>query len=323
MYFRIESEIMIISILYGVAVVVSLLAIFGYCKLIKNKDIWFVLLFVSVLVVNCGYLTLSLSSTLGEAMLANRFAYLGSVFLPLCMLMIIMNVCKVGYPKWLTYVLFGISAIVFVIAASQGYTDWYYADVNITFIDGAAKLVKEYGPLHNLYYIYLLVYLLIMAGIIVFAFLKKHVFNWKLAALLLCATFGNIMIWLVEQLIRGDFEFLSISYIVTELFLLFLYGLLQDHDIINDLGINQRVFDLMQDDDHINLDKLIEMNPILKELTARELEVLIPILQDKKRKEIAEELSVTEHTIKKHTAHIFSKLEVSSRRELHEKLNIK
>jgi DNA-binding CsgD family transcriptional regulator len=233
-----------------------------------------------------------------------------------------MSVCKVKYPKWLTYVLFGVSAVVFVIAASQGYTDLYYSDVSIEFVDGAAKLVKEYGPLHNVYYIYLFTYFLIMAGVIVFAYVRKHVFNWKLAALLLCAVFGNIMIWLVEQMIRGDFEFLSISYIVTELFLLFLYGLLQDHDIISDLGINQRVFELMQDD-YINVDKLVELNPELKELTAREMEVLIPLLEDKKRKEIADELSVTEHTIKKHTAHIFAKLEVSSRKELHEKLHIK
>jgi DNA-binding CsgD family transcriptional regulator len=238
------------------------------------------------------------------------------------MLMIIMNVCKVKYPKWLTYVLFGVSAVVFVIAASQGYTDWYYADVSIEFVNGAAKLVKDYGPLHNVYYIYLLAYFVIMAGVIVFAYVRKHVFNWKLAALLLCSVFGNIMIWLVEQLIRGDFEFLSISYIITELFMLFLYGLLQDHDIINDLGINQKVFELMQDD-YINVDKLVELNPELKELTTREMEVLIPLLEDKKRKEIADELHVTEHTIKKHTAHIFAKLEVSNRKELHEKLHIK
>lgn len=61
----------------------------------------------------------------------------------------------------------------------------------------------------------------------------------------------------------------------------------------------------------------------LKVLTDREWEVVIPMLQDKKRKDIAEELSVTEHTIKKHTAHIFAKLEVTNRNELHEKLGIK
>lgn len=313
---------MVIKLLYGLAAIISLFLIIGYCKLIKKKDVWFVLLFTSVLIVNAGYLTLSLSQTIGEALLANRLAYLGSVFLPLCMLMIIMNVCRINYAKWVTYLLFAVAAIVFLIAASGGYTDWYYADVSITFVDGAAKLVKEYGPLHNVYYIYLFTYLAIMAGSIVYATIRKHIFNWKHATLLLCATFGNIMIWLIEQMIKGDFEFLSISYIVTELFLLFLYGILQDHGIIDDLGIDHRVFKIIQDDG-IDVEKLVDLHPELKELTAREMEVLIPILEDKKRKDIADELSVTEHTIKKHTAHIFAKMEVANRKELFEKLNIK
>lgn len=313
---------MILNILYGVATVISLLLIVGYCKIIKKKDVWFVLLYTAVMTVNAGYLTMALSGTLEEALLANRIAYLGSVLLPLCMLMIIMNICRLNYPKWLTYVLFTISGIVFVIAASGGYTDWYYADVSIVDIDGATKLVKEYGPLHNVYYVYLFSAFLTMAGVILVAVIKKHVFSWKHAALILCATFGNIMIWLIEQLVKGDFEFLSISYIITELFLLFIYGLLQDHGIIDDLGIDASKFTLIQDD-KLDIERLMELNPELKELTAREIEVLIPLLEDKKRKEIADELSVTEHTIKKHTAHIFAKLEVANRKELHEKLNVK
>jgi DNA-binding NarL/FixJ family response regulator len=51
-------------------------------------------------------------------------------------------------------------------------------------------------------------------------------------------------------------------------------------------------------------------------LTGRECDVLCAILQNKKRKDIAAEMCVTEHTVKKHTGNIFSKLEVSSRSEL-------
>ena len=58
-------------------------------------------------------------------------------------------------------------------------------------------------------------------------------------------------------------------------------------------------------------------------LTAREIDVLREILENKKRKEIAEKLCVTENTVKKHTSHIFAKMEVKNRAELFEKLNIK
>ncbi|MBQ3520827.1 MAG: hypothetical protein IJA50_02875 [Firmicutes bacterium] len=311
-----------IIIIYGVIAIISLLLIVGYCSLIKDRDIWFVLMFISVFIINAGYLTMSLSDTIAEALLANRISYLGSVFLPLCMFMIIMNVCKVNYPKWVTCLLFVISIAVFVIAASAGYTDWYYSDVSIVFYDGAARLVKVYGPLHIVYHIYLFVYFASMATIIIVSVMNKKVFPIKHAILLLCAVFGNILIWLIEQGLDLEFEFLSISYIITEIFLLSLYCILQDYGIV--VGDDVRGDFGQEHNQEIDLEILLKQNPQLTELTGRELEVLKLLLEDKlKRKEMAEELSVTEHTIKKHTAHIFSKLEVSDRKELRDKLGIR
>ena len=42
-------------------------------------------------------------------------------------------------------------------------------------------------------------------------------------------------------------------------------------------------------------------------------------MQNKKRKDIADELFVTESTIKKHTSSIFKKLNINNRSELFEK----
>lgn len=311
-----------IIIIYGVIAIISLLLIVGYCSLIKERDIWFILMFISVFIINAGYLTMSLSDTIAEALLANRISYLGSVFLPLCMFMIIMNVCKVNYHKWVTCLLFVISVAVFVIAASAGYTDWYYSDVSIVFYDGAARLIKVYGPLHIVYHVYLFVYFASMATIIIVSVLNKKVFQIKHAILLLCAVFGNILIWLIEQGLDLEFEFLSISYIITEIFLLSLYCILQDYGIT--VGEDAHISLDMEHGEEIDLEILVKHNPELTELTGRELEVLKLILEDKlKRREMAEKLSVTEHTVKKHTAHIFSKLDVSDRKELRDKLKIR
>ena len=232
------------------------------------------------------------------------------------MLMIILDVCKINCRKWLVYVLSTVSVIVFLIAASGGITEWYYKTVSLIFIDGATKLVKEYGTLHNIYYVYLFSYFAAMVSVIIYATKSKQLFNSKHASLLVSVVFGNIGIWFVEQMIKVDFEFLSISYIITELFLLFLYGILQEHVMLMQ---NPQTVEV----ESINVDEFVKKCPELECLTARELEVLKPILEDKKRKDIAEELNVSESTIKKHTAHIFAKLEVSNRKELYGKIGYK
>ena len=65
----------------------------------------------------------------------------------------------------------------------------------------------------------------------------------------------------------------------------------------------------------------VEEWPELKQLSSRERDVLDKILEEKKRREIAEELFITENTVKKHTTSIFAKLGVANRGELFEKIS--
>lgn len=303
---------MILKIIYGIIVVISLLLIFGYEKAIRDKSKWFVLLFISVFVVNSGYFAISIAGSLDAVLWANRLSYLGSVFLPLCMLMIVMDVCKMARPKWVITMLCSISIIVFLIAASGGYTDWYYASVSVEYIDGTAKLIKEYGPLHNIYYVYLLSYLITMVVMIMITYHKKKVIDYRHTVFLTCVVVANECVWLVEQLIRVDFEFLSISYIITEVFMLFLYAMVQESAALKE---RQAIREAMTPG------YLIATVPELQVLTGREKEVLKLILEDAKRKDIAEALCVSENTIKKHTANIFTKMGVVNRKELYSKLD--
>ncbi len=52
-----------------------------------------------------------------------------------------------------------------------------------------------------------------------------------------------------------------------------------------------------------------------KELTEREFEVLLKIVQGLSNKEIAKELFITHHTVKAHISAIFKKLGVGNRTE--------
>ena len=199
------------SIIYGVMAVLSLGLLIAYICITRQRSIWFLLLYSSIFIVNLGYFVLSISRTLEEALLANRIAYLGSVFLPMAMLMIILNVCKLRYKKWLPPVLLAINAIVFLIAASPGYLDIYYKEVQLTFVNGVAVLEKTYGSWHFIYLLFLLAYFLTIIITIVHAFLRKTTASYLNAAILAGAAGINIGVWLLEQRVRVDFEFLSVS----------------------------------------------------------------------------------------------------------------
>ena len=311
-----------VSIIYGVATCVSLLLAGGYCATVRKKENWLIWLYFSVFVANLGYFTLSISKTLEEALLANRLAYLGCVFLPLFMMMTIMKVCKLNCSKVVMGILIAISFVIFLIAASPGYLDCYYKAVSLEFVNGTAKLVKVYGPLHSLYYVYLFVYLAVMIGIIAYSTICKNVKSAKHAGLLVVVVCFNICIWFIEQLINWDFEFLSVSYIASELLLLLLYGMIQDYE---EAGVGIISDEVQGVEETVQKEVIPEPMewPGADKLSAREKDVLIRMLEDKKRKEIADELCITENTVKKHVSSIFAKLEVTNRNELFAKITQK
>ncbi len=309
------------AVIYGITSLLALLLAIGCFRIIHKKEPWFLVLYSSVFVVNLGYLALSVSDSLEAAMLANSLSYLGSVFLPLSMLMIIMKVCRIQVKKWALIVLTFVSIATFLLAASGKSLGLYYKDVTVEYIGNVATLKKVYGPLHGWYLLYLLSYFTIMVGSIVYSFAKKRVDSYRYGAILASLVLGNIGVWYIEQKVAWNFEFLSVTYIITELFLLLLYDMLQDYELLQRKAAEHAVKSASESVTEQRIEQILSDCPVLDQLTTREREVLTYLLRDMPRKEIAEQLYVTENTVKKHTSNIFFKLEVSSRRELCVKLD--
>ena len=320
--------------LYGIIFVISLLMIIAYFLVDRKRDVWLLLLFVCVAVCDLGYFLLSIANNLDFALWANRIAYLGNIFLLFSVLMMIMNLSRFTYPKCLPGILIGNNMIMLFIASSGGWLPIYYKNVSFEIINGVGTLVKDYGPLHKLYKVFLFAYFSAMIAIIIYTAVKKTVVSIKHSVFLAIVVIGNIAIWLIENSINAGFEFMSISYIITEGLILFLCGILQDYGLADTQGISSESVVIQSEtaqtvsDEQIANIKYFEQNQIdvifenwneIRSLSQREKEVLGLIMQNKKRKDIADELFVTESTIKKHTSSIFKKLNINNRSELFER----
>ena len=315
----------VLSIVYGVVALLSVLLLIFYFLFDKKKNHRFLALFCCVATSNLGYFLLAICNSLAVAKAANAISYFGGAFSMLVMLLIIYDVCQMRKRQWLTWSLIGISVGVFALAASGDWLGLYYQSVSLEIINGTTHLIKEYGPLHWLYALYLAVYIFMMLLCIAYAAKTKRLSSPKYTTFLLVTVLLNVAVWLVEQGINEEFEFLCVSYVVTEVLLLLIYNMLCDYGIIcPETGIlsvqmltqlNSRQVDPAALPPGME-DMFRSFAERAKTLTSAEHRILNYYIDGHDIAEIPDLAFISIHTVKKHNRSIYQKLEIASRDEL-------
>lgn len=312
------------AIAYGVIFLLSLIMTPLYFVFVRKKqnELWLFILFICVAIVNLGYLLIAVSKNVEFALLANKIAYLGQVFIPVCMFRLISKLCGFKNRKWVTFTLIGVATLMFAIVCTTGYLDWYYKSATLEFVEGVAILKKEYGVLHPTNLVYVLAYFVVLLAIIGVSLKRNKGASQKLAALMLAVVLGNIGMWCIEKIISWNFELLAVSYLMSELVFFFTYVLLQDYihkdDVPTPVVVEQKapiiIVDSISKEEKIKA--IFAALPEGITLSVRQMEVLEGIIDGKSRKEIAASLHLSENTVKMHTSSLYRVLGVTSRDEL-------
>lgn len=311
--------------IYAVAALLSLLLLVSCLWVVREKERWFLLLFASVLVVNVGYYALAVSGNLQQALMANRLSYLGSVFLPLSMWMIILRMTRIPYRKWLPAALAGLGLLMFLIAASPGYLDIYYQEVTFVRSAGVSMLNKVYGPFHSLYLFYLLGYFGAMVMLICYAVIRQKLDSTAYAVILAMAVLVNIGVWLIEQMVRINFEFLSVSYIISELFLIGLHLLRAEAENKKEPPSEAKPGESADNEaaeeppalpGQASAEQLEFFAAGISSLTPKERQLYDCYVAGMGTAQIMQELNIKENTLKFHNKNLYGKLGVKSRKQL-------
>lgn len=314
-----------LSVVYGILALLSALIFVADLFFDKKKNRLFMALFGCIALSNGGYFLLSVCRSMLIAKLANGLSYFGGAFAMLVMLLIIYDVCRVQKRRWVVLLLTGISVAVFALAASGDWLGLYYKSVELVVVDGLTCLKKDYGPLHSLYALYLMAYVVYMLVLIFYAAKTKRLTSPKYTLFLLLTVLLNVGVWLVEQLVDGSFEFLSVSYMVTAMLLLLIYTMLCDYGIIQPSGSLVSVQMLTQlNTRQVNPGSLPpSMEQMFrsfaekaKTLSSAEQRILRYYVEGHDIGEIPDLAFISINTVKKHNRSIYQKLEISSRDEL-------
>ena len=310
------------AIAYGLIFAFSLMMPPLYFAFIRKKqdEPWLFVLFLCVCVVTLGYFLVSLSKTIEFALWANKITYLGQVFVPMCMFMIISKLCGFTYKKCFLGVLIGLAVLMYAIVFTTGWLDWYYTSATLEFENGSAYLVKEYGVLHPTNLIYVVAYFVAMLVVCITSLVKKKDASQKLAGFMLAIVLGNVGMWIIEKITAWNFEMLAASYIMSVLAYFFVYLLLQDYirkvDVPAPTMEKTRVIVLDSISKAERLERVVKLLPADKTLTARQMEMLDGLLDGKSQKEIAADLHISESTVKWHFGILYTTLNVSGKDEI-------
>ena len=142
---------------------------------------------------------------------------------------------------------------------------------------------------------------------------------------MLAVVIGNIGMWIVEKLVTWNFEFLAVSYLMSEFVFFFLNWMLQDYVHINDVPVAEEKSQVIVVDNIDRAEKIKRIVSHLPEgvrLSPRQMDILEGIIDGKSRKEIAVDLHLSENTVKMHISSLYRLLDVSSRDELHALLKL-
>ncbi|MBQ8931842.1 MAG: HD domain-containing protein [Ruminiclostridium sp.] len=197
----------------------------------KKLDTLFFLLGLSI-VVNClGRFMLSSAQNLETAIWANLFLYVGGSYAPLLLAIVLFKVCNMRFPKIATIIMTAYSTIILLLVMSVGYTDLYYADVQLIKADGYSYLEKVYGPLHILYPIMMALY-----GIFLVVFVVRGIIHRKrisVRTVIGTGATGLVIIsaYIIEQIIDLNITLMSVGYLIVMVFIIKFFDRINVYDM--------------------------------------------------------------------------------------------
>lgn len=230
----------------------------------KKSHYYTRLLLTIMCLANLGYLALGLSTSLEEAILANKITYIGGCFLPPVLAACICSLSNIKINRFVRFGCIGFSSFVYGLVLLTGYTNIYYTDIKLGNVYDAAALVVERGALYKLFYIILYGYMIVNVVIIGFTFVKKQVTRKHLYLFAVLQIITSIS-FLVGRFVAPTFEVLPAVYVINGSILVIIQAQLSKYNLADS------IYEAMQQTNttgYIVLDaekKFISCNDIAKE----------------------------------------------------------
>ena len=222
------------SVFYLVCLILSsVCTIFLIVRWTNQITVHFPILFFILTLSEVGYFMLSMSSNLEEALLATKITYLGGCFAQPVITFSILSIFKIKLRKNITVLFYAATMILYGFSLTIGFSDIFYKHAEFEIAsDGAVVLHKTYGPIHSLFYVVIVLYMLAGFALLIYTILSKRKdVSTPTITLYVIIEAVSVFSFFGSRMLYPKLEMITATYVLTEIFLLLLISYLRLYNI--------------------------------------------------------------------------------------------
>ena len=183
----------------------------------KHFDVNFNMIFTLVAVSNIGYILQSRAVNVESALAAVQVVYIGGCFLQLFVFLSIFNLCLIEIKKWLRTCIYVIFALIYASVLTPGYSGLFYKEMYFTIEDGLPVFVKDYGPMHTVFHVWLFVLFITGLAALVYAWFRKKQVPRRILILLVLPDIICFSSFFGGRIFSSRIDLVPIGYCLAEL----------------------------------------------------------------------------------------------------------
>lgn len=206
------------AIYYTVPFVLSLLLTFCYCLLWHSQlDQHMSLIFILMPIANLSYMLIYTNHEAETAQALLKICYIGGCYMPWLVTLCVFGLCQIKVSRMVRMGSLLLSTVVFASVLSGGYSPIFYKSMRMVYTGIAWVVEKEYGPLHKLHYVCIVLYLVADLAAIFYTAHKKKQVSRRVLLLLFIPILVTILGYLAgHDLLRSGFELTPYTYVLAQ-----------------------------------------------------------------------------------------------------------
>ena len=198
----------------------------------KHFDVHMTIVFMLIPIANISYF-LMFSGVGEDAMLnALKMIYMVGCFLPWVTAMCVAELCGIKVRRPVRLASFLASAAIFAAVMTIGHSDIFYKSYSFEVTDSAFAIQKEYGFMHTVNYVVIILYLIADLTMIAYSYLKKKQVSRRILLLLFFSILITMAGYAMNSLAadRG-IEMVPVTYVLAQIIYLFIAHRMAVYDI--------------------------------------------------------------------------------------------